>query len=255
MNFYSNSSLTSQFNPSSQTSTTVLPEKSLEFHFPFSNVLDRHTSSPYSSYSSISNFSEKSDLDNSTDILSDSTSVSSRNVFSFIYQGIANIVYGVIDPITNTITNIFRKTVQTFAAIREPASTAGTVENNLFNLVIQSATQNQEGDFSFFSALPFDGFLAQYWQFQYDGNTGFIQGELTNPNTSIALATNGLTVNETLPGMPYIGFPSYVAMQAGSTISGFITNNQIQVQITGFAPGLVSSGYIFEITTDLQRVN
>lgn len=127
-------------------------------------------------------------------------------------------------------------------------------ETNPFSLTIQSEPLvNNPGEFSIYSALSFtdrspgDVFL-QYWTYQVEqtANGAFFAGELTNNQTSVALATNGITIPVEIA--PNLVMPSYLSMANGTTMQGQITNDGVSILIQGNTTNLA---HPFEILIEV----
>jgi hypothetical protein len=156
------------------------------------------------------------------------------------YRGVGITTIGKIDPLSGQLysTNSFQTSI--IADVGQPAAASGIAESNPFNFFVSSSpteiAQNVEGAISIHSAIPFTfrgGFLVQYWQLQYQGNQ--ISGTLTNPNTTIAAATNLFNSTRDLGLGLTIPFP-YV-MDTSTTLQGTLTANELRIRIQGLDTG------------------
>ncbi|WP_416669285.1 PPC domain-containing protein [Egbenema bharatensis] len=184
-----------------------------------------------------------SSLPNNSIINSPNHSTVPTNPFQSLwgeYRGVGVTTIGKIDPLSGQLysTNSFQTTI--IANVSQPATAGGITESNPFNLFVGSSpseiAQNVEGAISIHSAIPFTfrgGFLVQYWQLQYQGNQ--ISGTLTNPNTAIAAATNLFNSTKDLGLGLTIPFP--YAMDAGTTLQGTLSANELRIQIQGLDTG------------------
>lgn len=174
------------------------------------------------------------------------------NAFRLIYRGNATTTLAQIDPSTGRIIGSVRSSqTATTAEITDPRVAGGIRETNPFSLSISSSPAEvrglKEGAFTMNSALPFDfqgGFLVQYWNLRYDGTQ--LSGQLTNTGSQFALATNLINASGTIA-------PDQINMNRGTTITGRITTNQIQVRIQGTGVTLLSGQYAFVIDAVLSR--
>lgn len=173
--------------------------------------------------------------------------------FSFRYRGSATTTLGQIDPSTGRVINSTVRSSRTGATaeVANPRVAGGVRESNPFSLSLSSSSAEvtglKEGAFTMNSALPFnfrDGFLLQYWNLRYSGNQ--LSGQLTNTGTQFALATNLVNVRGAIA-------PDQITMNRGTTITGRITTNSIQVKIQGTGVTLLSGQYAFVIDAVLSR--
>lgn len=103
-------------------------------------------------------------------------------------------------------------------------------ETNPFSLVIQSTPlANSPGEISLNSSLPAQGVLFQYWTYQIQN--GMLQGTLTNNHVNEAIALNSIIVPAEIA--PNLWLPTPLAMANGTTMTGFINESQIQLQVIG----------------------
>lgn len=128
-------------------------------------------------------------------------------------------------------------------------------ETNPFHLSIQSEPLiNNPGEFSISSALSFtqvtagDVFL-QYWTYESTGDANgiYFAGELTNNQTSLALATNGITIPVEIA--PNLVMPYYLSMANGTTIEGELSPTGVRILIQGNTTNLA---HPFEILIEVS---
>lgn len=114
----------------------------------------------------------------------------------------------------------------------------GEVERNPFSLIINPspAFSNADGAISIASALvttaPTAGpLLVRYWEIAYDQATGAINGILRNPGNQLALTYNLINVPSEIA--PNIVLPFPLGIAQGTTLSGVINANTVDITITG----------------------
>jgi hypothetical protein len=153
------------------------------------------------------------------------------------YRGVGNTTIGTYDPLSGQLigANSFKTNIA--GTIASPKSAGGLIEDNPFNLSISSpaAAITQSGEFSMFSALPFNfqgGYLLQYWKLQYEGNQ--IIGKLVNTGVAESLAINSFNATQNF-GSFSTPFP--YTMGTDTILQGTITSNEIRVRIQGFDTG------------------
>lgn len=188
----------------------------------------------------------------SSKIASNSTSRATR-AFSLRYRGSATTTLGRIDPATGRVINgtVRSSRTGTIGEVANPRVAGGIRETNPFSLSISSSPSEvaglREGAFTMNSALPFNfrgGFLVQYWNLRYNGTQ--LSGQLTNPGNQFALAPNLINTRGTIA-------PDQITMNRGTTITGRITTNQIQVRIQGTGVTLLSGQYASVVDAVLTR--
>lgn len=127
-------------------------------------------------------------------------------------------------------------------------------ETNPFHLTIQSTPLvNNPGEFSIYSAMSFtdntgDNVFLQYWTYQAESRADSVifAGELTNNQTSVALATNGITIPVEIA--PNLVMPSYLSMANGTTIEGELSDTGVRIWIQGNTTNLA---HPFEILIEV----
>jgi len=150
------------------------------------------------------------------------------------YRGMGNTTIGTYNPLSGQLISADSFQTNIAGAIDSPKSTGGLTEDNPFSLSISSPASaiTQSGEFSIFSALPFDfrgGYLLQYWKLQYEGNQIF--GKLVNTGVAEALAINSFNATQNF-GSFSTPFP--YTMGTDTLLQGTITSNEIRVRIQGF---------------------
>jgi hypothetical protein len=169
------------------------------------------------------------------------------------YQGTSVTTTGLIDPVSRQFTD-GPKSFQTniTARVKAPIAAGGVVESNPFNLSITSSVSDLSratlGAIASYSALPnTQNILGQAWKLQYSGNQ--ISGTLTTANniSSIPSAPNYFFADSYVFGVRSF-FSS--EMNAGTTLQGTLTSNELRLQLQGFSGNL----RVFVIDITAQRV-
>lgn len=143
-----------------------------------------------------------------------------------------------VDPLTGQPLTPYTFQTNIEAYLQNPLVAGGTVENNPFNLTI---TSDSEYGLSFLSAaslqvdpLTNSNYLAQYWQINFDNQTGQFQGTLVEDNAEISAVFNYLTLPTEISGVGggiYMPFPGNIL--EGAQISGVISQTDFQATIIG----------------------
>lgn len=138
-----------------------------------------------------------------------------------------------IDPLTGQSLTPYTFQTNIEATLQNPVVAGGTIENNPFNLTMTSYYDDY--GLSFSTALPIETYLAQYWQINYNNQTGEFQGTLIEDNVEISAAYNYLTLPTEIAPDVYTPYPEY--MLEGAQISGVVSPTSIQATIAGYTNG------------------